>query len=185
MLDEIQKEMRRKMKHTLEVVVEELAAVRTGRASGDLLNTVMVDYYGTLTPLPQLATVNAPDSQLLLVTPYDPSSVKAIEKAINGAGMGLNSTADGSSIRVPIPILTEERRKEMVKHVRKLGEDGRVAVRNLRRDSNEQIKKLEKEKEVSQDEARDAMDAVQKDTDGHIKKLDELIKQKETDLMTV
>ena len=185
MLVDIHSEIERKMSHTIDVVSKELAAVRTGRASGDVLNPVMVDYYGTQTPLNQLASINTPDAQLILVTPFDPSSVKAIEKAINDSDLGLNSHADGGVVRVPIPILTEDRRKEMVKHVRKLGEEGKVAIRNLRRDGNEHLKKLEKEKAISQDEERDAHELMQSGTDEHIKMIEELVKKKEAELMTV
>ena len=185
MLDEIHEEIRRKMKHTVEVVGQELAAVRTGRASADLLNPITVDYYGTQTHLNQLANINTPDAQLIVVTPYDPSSAKAIEKSINESDLGLNCHADGGLVRVPIPILTEERRKDLVKHVHKLGEEGKVAIRNLRREGNDRVKKLEKDKEISQDEERDAHDMIQMETDDHVQKIDELVKKKEKDLMTV
>ena len=185
MIDDVHGETHRKMDQTVKVIAEELSAVRTGRASGDILKPVMVDYYGTPTPLLQLANVATPDSQLITVSPYDPSSAKAIAKAINSAQLGLNCSVEGNVIRVPVPVLTEERRKEMVKYVRKLGEDGRIAIRNLRREANEQVKKLEKDKEISQDDEHLAEAEIQKETDNHIKRIDELIKQKEQDLMTV
>ncbi len=185
MTEDIQAESKRKMDHTIEVVIRELSGVRTGRASGDILNPVMVEYYGTSTPLNQLATINTPDPQLITITPFDPSSAKEIVKAINSSDLGLNSSADGGVIRVPIPVLTEERRKELAKHVHKLGEDGKIAIRNIRRDANDHVKKREKEKEISQDEEKTAETQIQKLTDDHIKKIGELVKQKETDLMTV
>lgn len=185
MTEDIQAESKRKMGHTIEVVTRELSGVRTGRASGDILNPVMVDYYGASTPLNQLASINTPDPQLITVTPFDSSSAGEIVKAINASDLGLNSSADGGVIRVPIPVLTEERRKELAKHVHKLGEDGKIAIRNIRRDANDHVKKREKEKEISQDEEKSAESKIQKLTDEHIKKIDELVKQKETDLMTV
>jgi len=185
MISEVQAELKRKMDHTIEVFTDELSAVRTGRASADILKPVMVEYYGTPTPLHQLANIATPDAQLITVTPYDPSSGKAIEKSINASDLGLNSMLEGGVIRVPVPVLTEERRKELVKHVRKLGEDAKVAIRNLRRDANERVKKMEKGKEISQDEERAAEHHVQTETDLHIKKIDDLVKHKEHDLMTV
>jgi len=185
MIADVQAELKRKMDHTIKVFTDELAAVRTGRASADVLKPVMVDYYGQMTPLHQLSNIATPDSQLITVSPYDPASAKAIEKSINSSDLGLNSTLEGGVIRVPVPVLTEERRKELVKHVRKLGEDAKVAVRNIRRDANERVKKLEKGKDISQDEERDATEHVQTETDRHIKTIDELVKSKETDLMTV
>ena len=185
MIADVQAELKRKMDHTITVFNEELAAVRTGRASADILKPVMVEYYGTLTPLHQLANIATPDAQLITVSPYDPSSAKNIEKSINASDLGLNSTLEGGVIRVPVPVLTQERRKELVKHVRKLGEDAKVAVRNIRRDANERIKKLEKGKGISQDEERSATEHVQSETDRHIKKIDDLVKSKEHDLMTV
>jgi ribosome recycling factor len=185
MIAEIQADSKRKMDHTIKVFTDELSAVRTGRASADILKPVMVEYYGTPTPLHQLANIAAPDPQLITVTPYDPSSAKAIEKSINASDLGLNSALEAGVIRVPVPVLTEERRKELVKHVHKLGEDAKVAIRNIRRDANERVKKLEKSKEISQDEERSAEHQVQTATDQHIKRIDELVKGKEHDLMTV
>jgi ribosome recycling factor len=185
MIPEVKAELKRKMDHTIQVFNEELSAVRTGRASADILKPVMVEYYGTPTPLHQLANIATPDPQLITVTPYDPSSGKAIEKSINSSALGLNSMLEAGVIRVPVPVLTTERRKELVKHVHKLGEDAKVAIRNLRRDANERVKKLEKGKEISQDEERAAETSIQAETDQHIKKIDELVKSKEHDLMTV
>lgn len=185
MLDDIYRQSSHKMDQTVRVITDELSAVRTGRATGDILKPVMVEYYGTLTPLHQLATFSTPDPQLILVTPFDPSSAKAVVKGINNSDLGLNANEEGGVIRVPIPLLTEERRKELVKHVRKLGEDGKIAVRNIRRDANEQIKKMEKNKEISQDAEKNAEEKIQTETDSHIKNIDELVKKKEEELMTV
>ena len=185
MLETVRGDIRKKMDHTLEVLKRDLAAVRTGRAQAGLLNPIAVSYYGTMTPLNQLATIATPDPQLITITPYDKSAVKDIEKAIGASDLGLNPQVDGGLIRVPIPPLSEERRKELVKHVHKMGEDCKVALRNIRRDANERIKKLEKDKAISQDEERRAQDQVQQETDAHTKKIDELVKAKEKDLMTV
>ena len=175
----------RKMDQTLDVLKKELTAVRTGRASADILAPVMVEYYGAETPLNQLATLGVQDAQTILVTPFDKSAAKEIEKAIRNSDLGLNPTADGDVIRVPVPIMTEERRKDLGKHVRKLGEDAKVAIRNVRRDANEHIKKLEKDKEVSQDDAKRAQDKIQTDTDRHVQTIDDLVKAKEADLLKV
>lgn len=185
MLSEVKSELKRKMDHTIEVFTDELGAVRTGRASADILKPVMVEYYGSATPLHQLANIATPDAQLITVTPYDPSSAKAIEKSINSSDLGLNGQLEAGVIRVPVPVLTQERRKELVKHVHKLGEEAKVAIRNIRRDANERAKKLEKAKEISQDEERSAEAEIQTTTDQHIKKIDEMVKSKEQDLMTV
>ena len=185
MVDDVKKEARGKMDHTLEVLQHDLAAVRTGRASAGLLNPVQVDYYGTVTPLNQMATIAVPDPQMLTVTPYDKSVIKEIVKSIAASDLGLNPQVDGAVIRVPIPVLTEERRKELVKHVKKMGEETKVAVRNIRREANEKIKKLEKDKAISQDKEHDAQDEIQTETDDHVKKIDEVIHGKEKDLMTV
>jgi ribosome recycling factor len=182
---EIEAESNRKMDHTLELFKHDLAAVRTGRASAEILNPVMVDYYGTPTPLNQLATLNTPDAQLITVTPFDKSTVKDVEKAILASDLGLNPSSDGNMIRVPIPVLTEERRKELAKHVKKMGEDSKIAIRNIRRDANEHLKSKEKNKEISQDAERNAHDKIQAVTDAHVKSIDELVKSKEQELMTV
>lgn len=185
MVAEIQDESNRKMDHTLELLKGDLATVRTGRASIDILNPVMVDYYGTPTPLNQLATLATPDAQLITVTPFDRSAIKDVEKSIQAADLGLNPASDGSIIRVPVPVLTEERRKELAKHVKKLGEDGKIAIRNIRRDANDKLKAREKNKEISQDNEKMAHDKIQSVTDNHVKAIDELVKEKESELMTV
>ncbi|MCZ6729203.1 MAG: ribosome recycling factor, partial [SAR324 cluster bacterium] len=144
MVAEIQNTSKKKMDHTLDLLKNDLAAVRTGRASAEILNPIMVDYYGTSTPLNQLATLNTPDAQLITVTPFDKSTIKDVEKAIMASDLGLNPSSDGNMIRVPIPVLTEERRKELAKHVKKMGEDSKIAMRNIRRDANDMLKAKEK-----------------------------------------
>lgn len=181
----IQSDTHKKMAHSVEVVKKELAAVRTGRAHAEILAPVQVNYYGTPTPLNQLATVNAPEPQLIVVTVFDRSQVKEVEKAIQSAGLGLNPITEGNVIRVPVPPLTEERRKEMVKRVHKLGEDGKVAIRNVRREANDKLAKMEKNKELSKDEHKIALDRIQAETDNHIKAIDELMQKKEKELMHV
>jgi ribosome recycling factor len=162
-----------------------LAAARTGRATVHMLEPVRVPYYGTEMPLNQVAQVHAPEPQMLSVQPHDPSILADIEKAIRSAGLGLNPQNDGKMIRIPVPPLTEERRKEMVKHLHKILEDHRTAIRNVRRDGNDAIKKTLKDKKISEDEEKKALDEVQKLTDGEIKKMEEMSATKEKELMTV
>jgi len=162
-----------------------LGAMRTGRASIHLLDPVRVEYYGTEMPLNQLGTVHAPDGQLITVQPYDAGALPAIEKAIRTADLGLNPANDGKLIRIPVPPLTEERRKEMVKHLHKVLEDHRTAVRNIRRDGNDLIKKLKTDKKASEDEERRAHDDIQKLTDLELKKLDDLAAAKEKEVLQV
>ena len=182
---EIEKDTNRKMDHTVEIFQEELDGVRTGRASAEILNPIHIDYYGVSTPLNQAATITAPEPQMIIVTPFDRSMAGEIAKAIQNSDLGLNPNNDGGMIRVPVPVLTEERRKDLVKHVKKLGEDCKIALRNIRREANEKLKKKEKDKEISQDEERMAHDRIQKVTDRHVQTIDEMIKKKETDLLTV
>ena len=162
-----------------------MAATRTGRASVHMLDSVSVDYYGSQMPLNQIAQVHASEAQLLTVQPFDPTSLPAIEKAIRTAELGLNPMNDGKIIRVPVPPLTEERRKDMVKHLHKILEDHRTAIRNVRRDGNDAIKKTMKDKKISEDEEKKALDEVQKLTDAEIKKMEEMAATKEKELMTV
>jgi len=176
---------RKRMEKASEDLRGELSAMRTGRASINLLDHVKVDYYGTLTPVNQLATLSVPEATMLQVQPWDVSQIGALEKAIRSADLGLNPMNDGKVIRVPIPALTEERRKEMVKHLHHVVENHRVAVRNIRRDANDAVKKLLKDKKISEDEDRRALDEVQKMTDDFIKKVDEVGKTKEADIMKV
>ena len=162
-----------------------LVATRTGRASAQMLDSVSVDYYGSQMPLNQIATVHAPEPQLIVVQPFDPGSLSGIEKAIRSSDLGLNPMNDGKIIRVPIPPLTEERRKEMVKHLHKVLEDHRTAVRNIRRDGNDAIKKAMKDKKVTEDEEKRAMEEIQKLTDDEIKKMEEMCKSKEKEVMEI
>lgn len=185
MQKEIEAETHKKMNHTVDLINSEIAAVRTGRASTEFLAPIAVDIYGSKMPLDQLATLATPDPQLITISPYDPSAVKAIEKAIITSNLGLNPSTEGNLIRVPVPVLTEERRKELVKHTKKLGEDGKIAIRNLRRDANDKLKRLEKDKKISQDEEKMALESIQTETDTHTKSIDEIVKSKEKDLMTM
>jgi ribosome recycling factor len=181
----IQGEAHKRMASSVDVVKKEMGSVRTGRANPEMLATVTVNYYGTVTPLNQMATVNAPESQLIVVQVFDRSQAKEVEKAIQSAGLGLNPQTEGGTIRVPVPPLTEDRRKEMVKRIHKLGEDGKVAIRNVRREANDKLGKMEKNKELSKDEHKMAQDKVQLETDNHIKAIDELVQKKEKELMHV
>ena len=182
---EIQNQSRARMEKTIEDLRAALATIRTGRASVNLLDHVMVDYYGTLTPVNQLATLSVPEPTLIQVQPWDVSQIGSMEKAIRSADLGLNPMNDGKLIRVPLPALTEERRKEMVRHLHHVLEDHRVAVRNIRRDANEHFKRLLKDKKISEDEDRRVHEEMQKLTDDYIKKIDELGKAKEKDVMHV
>jgi ribosome recycling factor len=175
----------RRMDKSIESTRQEFNSVRTGRASPALLDRVQVDYYGTATPLKNLATISAPEPRLLNVQPFDPSSVKAIEKAIQESDLGLQPSNDGKLIRLPIPQLTEERRKELVKVVRRYAEDGKVAIRNVRRDVMRHLEELVRNGEVGDDEERRAENQVQKLTDEHTKTIDELLKHKEAEIMEV
>ena len=173
----------------METVIDDfrrkMAAIRTGRAAVSILDTVMVDYYGTMTPLNQMASVHAPEPQLLTVQPWDQTQISAVEKAIRAADLGLNPSNDGKMVRVPIPALTEERRKQLVKQMQQLSEDHRTASRNIRRDANERLKKMLKDKAISEDAERDALQEIQKLTDGYITKIDEVTKSKEQEIMSV
>jgi len=162
-----------------------LATVRTGRASLGILDGVSVDYYGTPTPLHQVAKLSIPEPTLIVAQPFDPSTLPAIEKAILASDLGLNPSNDGKLIRLPIPPLTEERRKQLVKKVRAMGEDAKTAIRQIRRDANDEIKRLERDGEVSADDARRWLDETQKVTDRHTAAIDELCKKKEKDLMEI
>jgi ribosome recycling factor len=166
-------------------VRRKLTTVRTGRAAISLLDNVMVDYYGTPTPLTQMASVHAPEPQMLTVQPWDQTQVVPVEKAIRTADLGLNPSNDGKLVRIPIPPLTEERRKQLVKQVHEIAEDHRTAVRNIRRDANERLKKMFKDKTISEDNERDGLEEVQKVTNTFIGKIDDLAKTKEHELMSV
>ena len=162
-----------------------MAGIRTGRASVAIFDNLKMDYYGTPTPINQLANLHVPEATLITIQPWDVSQIGAIEKAIRSADLGLNPSNDGKLIRVPIPPLTEERRKDLVKKVHHIAEDHRVALRNIRRDSNEHIKKLLKDKLISEDEDRRAHDEIQKLTDNYIQKLDQAVKNKEKEVLEI
>ena len=183
MIDDLLKDARERMGKSIESTKQELATVRTGRASPHLLDRVQVDYYGALTPLKQIATVNASEARLLTITPYDKNSIKAIEKAILESDLGLTPSNDGNLIRLSIPELTEERRKELVKVVHQLAEEGRVAVRNIRRDCMHHLRDLRKSGEAGEDEERRAEGELQKLTDAKVKDIDELLKGKEEEIL--
>ena len=182
---DIIKEARPRMEGAIEDFRRKLASVRTGRAAVSLLDTVMVDYYGTATPLNQIASVHAPEPQMLTVQPWDQTQIGAVEKAIRAADLGLNPSNDGKLVRIPIPALTEERRKQLAKQVHDIAEDHRTAIRNVRRDANDRLKKMLKDKTISEDAERDALDEIQKLTNNHIGKIDELSKTKEQEILSV
>ena len=184
-MNEIIKDAKTRMDKSIEAFRQEIAKVRTGKATTALLDGIKVDYYGTLTPLNQTANVSVLDSHTLSITPWDKSMVAAIDKAILIADLGLNPVNDGTNIKVPIPALNEERRRDLMKLVKKFGEDAKIAIRNVRRDANDHLRKAEKEKELSEDLRHDAEADVQKYTDEHILKIDEIIKHKEAEIMEV
>lgn len=183
--DTVIKETKPKMEAVVEDFKRKLANVRTGRASVGILDGVMVDYYGVQTPLSQMASVNVPEPQLLTVQPWDATQLGAIEKAINAANLGLNPSNDGKIIRLQIPALTEERRREMAKQVGDIAEEHRIAVRSVRHHSNDELKRMLKDKEISEDMERSGLEDVQKLTNDYIGKIDELAKNKEQEIMKV
>ena len=185
MLEELLADAKRRMAKSVEATKHEFGSVRTGRASTALLDRISVDYYGTKTPLNQLASINAPEPRLLTVQPFDPSSLPSIERTIQESDLGLTPSNDGKIIRLPIPQLTEERRKELVKIARQMAEDGRVAVRNVRRDVMHHLKELVDKGEVGSDEEHRAEERVQKLTDDHTHKIDDLLKRKEEEILEV
>ena len=174
-----------KMKKTMASLESELMTIRAGRANPNVLNKIMVDYYGTPTPIQQVGNVSVPEPRMIQIQPWEKSMVKAIEKAINMSDLGINPTNDGSVIRLVFPELTEERRKELVKDVKKKGEQAKVAVRNIRRDANDAYKKLKKEEDVSEDEIKELEDKIQKLTDKYIKDVDAAVELKGKEIMTV
>lgn len=179
------KETRPRMDTVIDDFRRKLATIRTGRAAVSLLDTIMVDYYGNPTPLSQMASVHAPEPQMLTVQPWDQSQIGAVEKAIRTADLGLNPSNDGKLVRIPIPPLTEERRKQLAKQVHDIAEDHRTAVRNVRRDANERLKKMLKDKAISEDAERDGLEEVQRLTNSYIGKIDDLSKAKEQEITTV
>ena len=185
MKHEILKDAEARMHKSIEATRQDLAKIRTGKASPAMLNAVHAEAYGSSMPLNQVASITTPDPRLIVIEPWDKSLIGSIEKGILKADLGFNPSNDGHVIRVPIPPLNEERRQEYVKICRKIVEDGRVAIRNIRRDANDHFKKLEKEHEISEDQAHDYIDEVQKLTDQHISQLDEMLKHKETEIMEV
>jgi ribosome recycling factor len=178
-------DLQKRMDGALATLAKEFAGLRTGRASTNLLDTVQVDAYGSMMPLSQLGTVSAPEARLLMVSVWDKSMVKAVEKAIRESDSSLNPAVDGQTIRVPLPALSEERRKEMVKMAGKYAESAKVAIRNVRRDGMDDLKKQEKDKKISEDEHRKESDKIQKLTDDYIKKIDDQLASKEKDIMSV
>ena len=178
-------QIRKRMEKAIDDIRKELASIRTGRASISILDNIQVEYYGTPTPINQVAQLGTPDPTLVTVQPYDVSLVGPIEKAIRSSDLGLNPSNDGRLIRIPIPPLTEERRKQLAKHVHKVLEEHRTAVRNIRRDGNEHLKKMLKDKSISEDDEKQALAEIQKLTDDHIHKLEEVAKKKEQEILTV
>lgn len=185
MINDIKQDAEKRMKKAVESLRHEMSKIRTGRANASLLDHVQVDYYGNMTPLNQIANITSSDSRTLLVTPWEKSMVAAIEKAILTSELGLNPATAGNAIRVPMPALTEERRKEMTRIVRGEAEQGRVSVRNVRRDANNQLKDLVKEKAIAEDDEHRANDLIQKLTDKYIAEIDSVLGEKEKDLMEV
>jgi ribosome recycling factor len=184
-IDEFLRDAANRMDKSVETTHEHFNSVRTGRASAALLDRIQIDYYGTPTPLKNLATINVPEARMLTIQPFDPTSIKAIEKAIQESDLGLQPSNDGKLIRLPIPQLTEERRKELVKLARQMAEEGRVAVRNVRRDTMRHLEELVRNGDVGDDEERAAEGRVQKLTDEHVAKIDDLLKRKEAEIMEV
>jgi len=178
-------DLKRRMDQAVSTFQASLASTRTGRASVHMLDQVKVDYYGTHTPINQLAQVSAPEAQLIVISPWDPTILKEIEKALQSADLGFNPQSDGKIIRVPVPPMTEERRREVCKHLNKVLEEHRTAVRNVRRDGNDALKKLAKEKKISEDEEKRALEEVQKMTDDEIRRMEELFHKKEAEVMQV
>ena len=182
---DVRKTAEQKMQKSVEALKQDLTKVRTGRAHAGLLDHVLVDYYGNPTPIPQIGSVSLLDARTLAVTPWEKKLLSTVEKAIRDSDLGLNPSSDGERVRVPMPPLTEERRRDLIKVVRHEAEDARVAVRNIRRDANHHLKEMLKKKEIPEDQERKAQDDVQKLTDRHIADIDKVLQQKEADLMAV
>ncbi|MBI2092675.1 MAG: ribosome recycling factor [Deltaproteobacteria bacterium] len=185
MINDVVGDTKSKMSRAIDVLKAEFLKLRTGRASPSILDDIRVEYYGTLVPLNQVSNLSVPDARLITIQPWEANMVPVIEKAILKSGLGLNPSHDGKVIRLPIPPLTEERRKELVKYVKKIGEDSKVAIRNVRRDANETCNKLEKSEHVSEDDLKKGEREIQKLTDDNIKHVDELVALKEKEIMTV
>jgi ribosome recycling factor len=184
-LKELNGSLRHRMDGAVATFQATLASTRTGRASVHMLDQVKVDYYGTPTPITQIAQVSTPEAQLILISPWDPTVVKDIEKALQAADLGLNPQNDGKVIRVPIPPMTEERRRDVVKHLNKVLEEHRTAIRNVRRDGNDALKKLAKDRKISEDEEKRSQEEIQKMTDEEIRRMEELCRKKEAEVMQV
>jgi ribosome recycling factor len=184
-MSDTQEILNQKMEKTKSILKESLNTVRAGRANPALLDKIMVDYYGTPSPLKNISNVSAPDPRTLMIAPFDPKMIHDIEKALNIANLGINPSNDGKVIRLVIPQVTEERRKELTKSIKTMGEDAKVAVRNERRDANDALKKLEKAGELTEDDLKKELDLVQKKTDSYIKEIDDIIAQKEKEIMEV
>ena len=178
-------EIEEKMNKRIEGFASELKTIRAGRANATVLDKVAIDYYGTMTPVAQVGSISSPEPRMLVIQPWDASMLKEIEKAINIANIGINPSNDGKCVRLVIPQVTEERRKELTKTVKKMGEDSKVAVRNLRREANDELKKLEKNHEITEDELKKALDDVQKATDKTTKEIDDIIAAKDKEIMEV
>ncbi|HKI77508.1 MAG TPA: ribosome recycling factor [Ignavibacteriaceae bacterium] len=179
------KDAKSRMDKSLEALRSELIKIRTGKATTALLDGIKVDYYGTMTPLNQVGNVTVLDAHTLSITPWDKTMVPIVDKAILESNIGLNPVNDGTNLKIPIPPLNEERRKELVKLVKKFGEDSKIAIRNIRRDANDHLKREEKDKKISEDQLKDAEDRIQELTDEHTKKIDEVLKHKESEIMEV
>jgi ribosome recycling factor len=184
-LKELSNDLRRRMDGAVATFQANLASTRTGRASVHMLDQIKVDYYGTNTPISQLAQVSTPEAQLILISPWDPTVLKEIEKALRLSDLGFNPQTDGKVIRVPVPPMTEERRRDVCKHLNKVLEEHRTAIRNVRRDGNDAMKKLAKEKKISEDEEKRALEEVQKMTDEEIRRMEELSRKKEIEVMQI
>ena len=185
MSEQLLNETDTKMNKTIDALKKDYSAVRTGKASSSLVENIIVEYYGSNTPLSNLATISVPEAQLIVIQPWDKESIISIEKGLQKSDMGFNPANDGSVIRIPIPPLTEERRKELVKIVKKQSEDYKISIRNVRRDFVDQIKNLEKNKEISQDELHKYQEQIQKTTDKHIGEIDNITVQKEKEIMEI
>ena len=184
-MKETMKKAESKMTKSVDRLKGEFAAIRAGRANPAVLDKVMVDYYGSPTPLKSLANISVPDPRTLLISPFDPKAIGEIEKGINVANIGINPSNDGKCVRLVIPQVTEERRKELTKTVKKMGEESKVAVRNLRREANDELKKLEKAHEITEDELKKALDDIQKATDKTIKEIDDIVAAKDKEILEV
>jgi ribosome recycling factor len=185
MQKEVKKKLTDRMEKAITALKKDLGSIRTGRASLSIFDGIMVDYFGTPTPLSHVATLSVPESRLITIQPWDPKIISDIERAIQKSDLGINPGNDGKIIRIAIPTLTEERRKEIVKQVHKRGEDAKISLRNIRRDGNDEVKKLEKEAHLSEDDTKRALEEIQNTTDSFIKKVDETVVHKEEEVMEV